>query len=64
MERPSRRSSLARSAAEVLGDGLMRRTRSETWMLSTGVVPVVGSLVPDATAPRLARGQDGFALLI
>ena len=41
MERPSRRSWLARSAAEVLGDGLMRRTRSETWMLSTGVVPVL-----------------------
>jgi hypothetical protein len=28
MDLPCRRSSLARSAAEVLGDGLMRNTRS------------------------------------
>src|SRR5687767_6947308 len=36
---PWRRSSLARSAAEVLGEGLMRRTRAAMRVLVTGLFP-------------------------
>ena len=36
MERPARRNSFARSAAAVLGDGLMRRTRAAMRELFTG----------------------------
>jgi len=58
---PWRRNSLARSAAEVLGDGLMRRTRAAIReVLTEFLASAVG--LPITVEAKETLSQDGFGL--